>query len=445
MQSNSEIQYEKMTKTPIPKLVLGLGLPTTISMLVTNIYNMADTYFVGQLGTSASGAVGIVFGYMALIQALGFMFGQGAGSVISRALGAKDEETAGVYASTSFFCSIITGIIVSAVSLIFTDPILKSLGSTSTILPYAREYIYMIILACPFIMSSFVLNNILRFEGKAALAMVGLVFGGVLNIIGDPIFIFKLDMGIKGAGLSTAISQMVSFCILLSMFLRNKTQAKISIRHVKFKPAIIWNIVTTGFPSLVRQGLTSISTMLLNNLAGAYSDAAVAAMSIVNRLNFFMFAIGLGIGQGFQPVCGFNYGAKEYKRVKEAFIFTLVVSETALGILAVTGLVFSPGLVEIFRNDPEVIRIGTPALRYACIALFFQPLCVMSNMTFQSTGNKVLAVFSSMLRSGLYFIPILLLLEPVLGITGIQIAQPLADVLSFVTVLPFIYRFVRKL
>ncbi|MBQ8281820.1 MAG: MATE family efflux transporter [Lachnospiraceae bacterium] len=445
MQTSSELQFKKMTETPIPKLVLGLGIPTTISMLVTNIYNMADTYFVGKLGTSASGAVGIVFGFMALIQALGFMFGQGAGSIISRALGAKDEETANVYASTSFFCSLVTGVVVAVVSAFFTEPILHALGSTDTILPYAKDYIIMIIIACPFIMSSFVLNNILRYEGKAALAMIGLVTGGILNIIGDPILIFTCNMKILGAGLSTAVSQMISFAILLSMFLRKKTQAKISIKYVRIKPQIIWNIVSTGLPALTRQGLSSISTMLLNNLAGAYTDAAVAAMSIVNRLNFFMFAIGLGIGQGFQPVCGFNYGAKKYKRVKEAFKFTFLVGMVTLGVMAVIGLLLSPGLVGIFRDDPEVIKIGTPALRYSCIALFFQPLSVMANMTFQSTGNRGLAVFSSMLRSGLYLIPILLILEPMLGITGIQLAQPVADILSFFTVLPFIYRFIKKL
>lgn len=445
MQSNSEIQYKKMTETPIPKLILGLGLPTTISMLVTNIYNMADTYFVGQLGTSASGAVGIVFGYMALIQAIGFMFGQGAGSIISRALGAKDEEKASVVASTSFFCSLIVGVAVAVISLLFTKPILKALGSTDTILPFARDYIYMIIFACPFILSSFVLNNILRFEGKAALAMIGLVSGGVLNMIGDPILIFVFKMDILGAGLSTAVSQLVSFGILLWMFLRKKTQTRISIRYVRFKPEIIWSIITTGFPSFVRQGLTSISTMILNNVSRPYDDAAIAAMSIVNRLSFFMFAVGLGIGQGFQPVCGFNYGAKKNKRVKEAFRFTLFVSEIMLGVMAILGLLLSPVLVGLFRDDPEVIRIGTPALRFACIALFFQPLSIMTNMTFQSTGNRALAVFSSMLRSGLYFIPFLLILEPLLGVTGIQVAQPAADILAFFTVLPFIYNFVKKL
>lgn len=434
-----------MTETPIPKLVLGLGLPTTVSMLVTNIYNMADTYFVGQLGTSASGAVGIVFGYMALIQAIGFMFGQGAGSIISRALGAKEEEKANEIASTSFFCSLIVGAAAAFLSLLFMKPLLRALGSTETILPYAEEYIYMIILACPFIMSSFVLNNILRFEGKAALAMVGLVSGGVLNMIGDPILIFVFKMDIRGAGLSTAISQMISFGILLWMFLRKKTQTRISIRYVRFQPEIIWNIVTTGFPSFVRQGLTSISTMILNNVSRPYDDAAIAAMSIVNRLSFFMFSVGLGIGQGFQPVCGFNYGAKKNKRVKEAFRFTLIASEIMLGIMATLGLCLSPVLVGLFRDDPEVIRIGTPALRYACIALFFQPLSIMTNMTFQSTGNRALAVFSSMLRSGLYFIPFLLILEPFLGVTGIQMAQPAADIFAFFTVLPFIYRFVKKL
>ncbi len=442
----SEAQYKKMTETPVPKLIITLGIPTIISMLITNIYNMADTFFVGQLdNTSASAAVGVVFGYMAVVQAIGFMFGQGAGSIISRLLGAKDEENATKFASTSFFLSITTGLTVSILSFIFIEPLLKFLGSSETIYPFAKSYIKYIMLAAPITMSSFVLNNILRYEGKAFLAMIGLCTGSIINIALDPICIFGLDMGIAGAGFATAFSQCIGFSILLFMFLRRKTQTELSLKHVKLHISYISEIVTTGLPAFIRQGLTSISTMVLNNTAGNYGDPAIAAMSIVNRLAFFMFAIGLGLGQGYQPVCGFNYGAKKYERVRQAFRFTLIVNEIVLGVFAVVGYMIAPTAIGWFRNDPEVIRIGRIALRYACIALFFQPLVVMSNMTFQSTGQKLLASFASMLRSGLYFIPMLITLEYFLGIKGIQLAQPAADVLSFITITPFIANFYKKL
>lgn len=438
-------QFEKMTKTPVKKLVVTLGIPTTISMLVSNIYNMADTFFVGEIGTSASGAIGIVFGLMAILQAFGFMYGQGAGSIISRKLGAKDVKSAEVYGVTSLCLALITGLVIGIVCACNLDGILKLLGSTQTILPYAKDYMIWIVLAGPFIMGSFVLNNILRFEGKASLAMIGLVSGAIINIICDPIFIKVLDFGIAGAGISTAISQFIGFCLLGSIFVFKKSSIVLSVKNIKFDPKIIWEIVTTGFPSMIRQGLTSISTVILNRIAGNYQDACVAAISIVNRINFFMFAIGLGMGQGFQPVCGFNYGAKEYKRVKEAFLFTLILGEIALGTMSIIGLGFSPYLIQFFRDDTEVIRIGTKALRFSCVALFFQPLCVMSNMTFQSTGHKKQATFTAMLRSGLYLIPTLLVLEHFFGETGLIISQPICDVMAFFTVLPLIYRFVKKL
>ncbi len=445
MENQENLQYEKMTKTPIPRLVISLGIPTTISMLVTNIYNMADTFFVGQLGTSASGAIGIVFGFMSIIQAFGFMYGQGAGSIISRRLGQKNAESASGYASISFFLSLISGAVIAIFGFLYMNPILKLLGSTPTIMPYARQYVTYIMLASPLMMSCFVMNNILRFEGKASLAMIGLVAGGVLNIVCDPIFIFIFKMGVAGAGLATALSQCVSFVILLSIFLLGKTESKISLKYFSFDFKKIWEIVSTGFPSLIRQGLTSISTMILNQCAMAYGDAAIAAMSIVSRINFFMFAIGLGMGQGFQPVCGYNYGAGKFSRVREAYRFTLLVSEIALGVFAIICFFFSPTVVGWFRNDVEVIAIGAVALRYQCVALFFQPLSVMSNMTFQSTGQRGIATLTSVLRSGMYFIPLVILLSHFFGLWGIEASQAISDILTFLTILPFIVIFFNRL
>ena len=338
MKEQSSAQYKKMTETPVPKLILMLGLPTTISMLVTSIYNMADTYFVGQIGTSASGAIGIVFGLMAIIQAFGFMFGHGAGSIISRSLGAKNLERASVIASTAFLCAALAGLLLSVFGLLFINPLMRLLGSTDTILPYARTYAIFILLAAPFMASSCVLNNVLRYEGRAALAMIGLVSGSLLNIFGDWLLVSRLDMGVAGAGISTAISQTISFCILFSMFLRGKTDSKVKFKWITkdFKDVLL--ICQTGLPSLMRQGLSSISTMVLNGQAGIYGDAAVAAMSIVNRICFLIFSVGLGIGQGFQPVSAFNYGAKKYDRVRKGFYFTWAVGELLLGGFAIVGL-----------------------------------------------------------------------------------------------------------
>lgn len=439
-------QFEKMTKWPIPKLVITLGIPTTISMLVTNIYNMADTYFVSELGNSASGAVGVVFGLMAIIQAFGFMFGHGAGSIIARKLGQKDAHSASIYASLSITACLLVGALIGIFGLIFINPLMRMLGSTETILPYAKQYGIYILIVSPITMASFALNNILRYEGKAFFAMIGLTIGGVLNIICDPILIFGLDMGVAGAGLSTAISQVVGFVILLSMFVRGKTMSKLSLKYVKENPKGIFAIMATGFPSLCRQGLNSISTMLLNNLAGGVGgDAAVAAMSIVNRIAFFIFAVGLGIGQGFQPVASFNYGAKIYSRVKKAFFFTFWAGEVLLGSFVVIGLFFSPHLIGIFRNDPTVIEIGTLSLQLQLLALFFHPMTICSNMLFQSIGENKKATFLSMLRSGILFIPIVTILTYLFGIFGVQSAQAIADVFAFVISTPLVLYFLKRL
>ena len=439
-------QCERMLTWPIPKLVITLGIPTTISMLVTNIYNMADTYFVSELGNSASGAVGVVFGLMAIIQAFGFMFGHGAGSIIARKLGQKDAHSASVYASLSVLACLFVGTLIGILGLIFIDPLMRMLGSTDTILPYAKEYGIYILIASPLTMTSFALNNILRYEGKAFFAMIGLTIGGILNMIGDPILIFGFDMGIAGAGLSTAISQVVGFLILISMFFRGKTLSKLSMQFVKENPRGIFNIMATGFPSLCRQGLNSIATMTLNNLAGGVGgDAAVAAMSIVNRITFFIFAVGLGIGQGFQPVASFNYGARIYSRVKKAFYFTFGVGELVLGVFVVVGLLFSNNLIGLFRDDPSVITIGTISLKLQLLSLFFHPLTICANMLFQSIGENLKATFLSMLRSGVLFIPILLILTELFGLIGVQSAQAIADVLAFFISAPLVVSFLKKL
>lgn len=437
--------YEKMTKMPVQQLILSLSVPTTISMLVTNIYNVADTYFVSSIGTSATGATGIVFALMAIIQAFGFMLGHGAGSNISRKLGAKHIEEARIYASTSFFLSIVCGLLIMVIGLTFLDPLMRLLGSTDTILPYARSYATFILIAAPAMAAGCVMNNILRYEGKAFYAMIGLTSGGIINIFGDMLLIFGCGMGIAGAGLATAISQYISAAILIIPYLTGKTQSRFSIGQVSHDSVVLKNIFFVGFPSMMRQGLQSISVMVLNLMAAAYGDAAIAAMSIASRVINFLFCVGLGIGQGFQPVCAFNYGAGIYTRVKKGVFFALAFGTCLLGVFAIIGVFYSERIVTWFRNDPEVISIGAYALKAQCLSLFVVPLSVCGNMLFQSVGKGGKATFLASLRGGICFIPLLLILTPLFGIRGIQLSQPIADVMSALITLPFILSFIRAL
>ena len=444
-EDRAQAQYRKMTETPIPKLVLTLGIPTTISMLVTNIYNMADTFFVGTLGTSASGATGVVFGLMGIIQAFGFMLGHGAGSNISRRLGSREVDKARMYAATSFYASLGAGLLSLLFGFCFQDPLLRLLGSTDSILPYARDYSTWILLAAPAMAGSCVMNNILRYEGKATFAMCGLVSGGLLNILGDYLLIQVFSLGISGAGISTAVSQYISAGILLVPFVTKKVQSRVTPRFVSHRFGDLLTILTTGLPSMMRQGLGSISTLVLNGCAGPYGDAAIAAMSIVSRVMNFLFCIGLGVGQGFQPVSAFNYGAKKYSRTKDAALFTCFFSMVVLAVAAAFGWVFAGPIVTLFRDDPDVIAIGTFALQAHCIALCFLPLSVCGNMLFQSIGKSGRATFLASSRSGLFFIPIVLLLNWCMGLTGLQIAQAVADILSALVTLPLVWSFLRHL
>ncbi len=424
-------QYEKMTRSPVHKLIVTLAIPTILSMMITTIYNLVDTAFVGRLGTSASGAVGVVFGFMSIMQAFGFMFGQGAGSMLSRKLGERDADAASRVASTGFAASFISGILIAVFGFLFEDRLIVMLGSTETIAPYAKDYLNNIMLVAPFCASSFTLNNMLRYEGKAKLGMFGLLTGGILNIGGDALFMFGMNMGIAGAGLSTAISQVVGFSILLYMFLSGKTQSKLAFSNITLKNGLLFEIIGIGFPSLLRQGLGSLATILVNFKAAEYAmDAGVSAMTIVTRVAFFLFAIALGIGQGFQPVCAFNYGAGKYRRQREAYWFTLILATAVLAVLTVFAMIFSGSLIRIFRDDPAVIEIGTRALRLQCIAQLFLPIVMVTEMLMQSSGKKIPATVLSSLRGGILFIPLLVVLPVFRGLAGVQEAQPLSYILA---------------
>ena len=434
-----------MTETPVPRLILSLAVPTIISMMVTNLYNTADTWFVSRLGTSAAGAVSIVFSLMAIYQAIGFMFGHGAGSNISRKLGAKHFDEAKKFASTSFFLSIAVSAAVSAAGLVFMNPLLCALGSTKTILPYARQYVFWILLSGPFLSVSCVLNNILRYEGHAAYAMVGLTTGGILNLAGDPILMFGFGLGVSGAGLSTALSQVVSFLILLFMFRRDDVVSEFHVRNISRSGVLVGSIIATGMPSLVRQSLNSLTTIVLNHQAAVYGDAAIAAMGIVAKVTAFLASIAIGIGQGYQPVASFNYGAGRYGRVRKGFRFTSSSGTALVGGFALLCAVFSPEIIRWFRDDPEVVAIGAAALRWQSLSGLFMSYSITAGMLFQSTGVSGQATFLSALRAGILFLPLILILPAVFGLTGIETAQPAADILSTLISIPITEAFLAGL
>ena len=445
MSNLQQEQYVKMTQTPIPKLIVGLSIPTTISMLITNIYNMADTFFVSKISISASGATGIVFSVMAILQAFGFMFGHGAGSNISRQLGAKRVEKAKTFASTSYFLAVLMGVVIMVIGIIFIEPIMYLLGSTDTILNKAKHYALFIFIAGPAMTTGCVLNNILRYEGKATFAMVGLTAGGIINMLIDPLLIFGLNLGIAGAGIATAISQYISSFVLLIPFMKNKTVTKISFKYITHEFDDVINIIVTGLPSFFRQSLNSISTSVLNIQAKAYGDEAIAAMSVVSRCGNLLFSAALGLGQGFQPVSAFNYGSKDYKRVKEGFYFTTGMGVAILGVLCIICFGNSEMIIRLFRTETLVVEIGATALKYLCMALYLLPISAVGSMLFQSIGESKKALFLSVSQSGLLYVPFLMILPRFLGLTGIEIALPLAYFFVALITIPMVLGFFRKL
>ncbi len=425
-----------MTEAPIGGLICKLAAPCIVSMLVTSFYNMADTFFVGMLkSNSATGAVGVVFSMMAIIQAIGFFFGHGSGNYISRELGKRNYEEASKMASTGLFSSAVAGILILCFGELFLEELAYALGSTDTILPYAKDYLGAILVGAPWMTASLVLNNLLRFQGSAAYAMIGIVSGAVLNIALDPLMIFVFDMGVAGAGYATIISQFVSFCILLTGYIKSGS-APIHFRKIQFKLFYYKMILNGGLPSLARQGLASLATISINHAAGSFGDAAIAAMGVVQRITMFGSSAMIGFGQGFQPFCGFNYGAGLYKRVKEGFYFCVKTSFVFLLIVSSLGFAFAPELIALFRDDPEVIEIGSKALRFQCVTFFTHSWVVMSNMMEQVMGKTVPATFLASARQGIFFIPLVLLLPKGLGLIGIQIAQPISDILTLACAVP---------
>ena len=435
-------QYYEMANAPISHIIPKLAAPTIVSMLISSIYNMADTFFVSQLGTSASGAVGVIFSAMSIIQALAFMIGMGSGNYMTRSLGAGKRELAEQIVSIAFFTGIIMGLVITVSATFNIHRVVLLLGATETIAPYAEAYAHYIFIAAPFMICSFIMNNLLRFQGKASFAMVGITVGGLLNIALDPLFIFVLGFGVQGA--ATGLSQFISFCILLWMCNHQDSCISISIRKFRPKLAIYREILYGGIPSLGRQGIASVATILMNFMCQPYGDAAIAAMSIVSRFMFFINSVIIGFGQGFQPVCSYCFGAGLYDRVKKACWFCIRVSTIILLVLSVISFPAARSIITLFRrNDPTVIEIGTLALRLQLITLPLQGAVIMGNMMPQSIGYGFRATLVSTARQGIFLIPLLTIMTYTIGLLGIQCAQPLADIATFILSL-FVIRGIFK-
>ena len=432
-----------MTETPVALLILKLGIPTTISMLITSIYNMADTYFVGMVGESAQAATGVLFTLQAIIQGIGFMLGQGSGTFISRELADKNTDKATMYVSSSFTAGAIIGLSILILGLPLLKPLVRLLGSTETILPHAMDYGFWVLIACPFVICSLVLNNGLRFEGKSFYAMIGLTTGGLLNIFGDWLLVSKCNMGVYGAGMATAVSQMVSFSILFIMY-RKMAQSRISLKAASRRFDIYLTLIRVGFPSLIRQSLNALTSGILNNLTKPFGDAAIAAMSVVSRYAMFLMCVGLGMGQGFQPVASFNYQARKYDRVKKGLLFLVSFAVIFIGSLSLFSIFNADGIIRIFQEAPEVIAVGTPALRNYAVGMIFMAFSVPVNMLYQSIQKPTISSILSLIRSGVVTIPILLIGVPLFGLPVIQMAQPTADVIAGAISIPFILHFLRK-
>lgn len=441
----AEEKVVKLTTEPVGKLIVTLAIPTILSMLVTAFYNMADTFFVGKIDTESTAAVGIVFSAMAIIQAIGFFFGHGSGNYVSRRLGEKNFEEASNMVATGFFSSFIFGVILGLIGIVMVEPLVVLLGAVPEIKSQSIEYMRIILIGAPFIASSFVLNNLLRFQGSASFAMVGIISGAVFNLGLDPLLILVLGMGVKGAAIATITGQIISFLVLL---IGCSKGGNIRIKLSNFKPSLsrYYSIFKGGIPSLLRQGLAAVSGILLNRVAGAYSPATIAGLAIVTRIAMSANSALIGFGQGFQPVCGMNYGAKKYNRVREGYLFCVKYSFVFLSVLAVIIYLYAPQIVTAFRaEDSEVIEVGTKALRYQCLFLPFSSITILTNMMLQTIGKALPASIVSSGRNGWAFIPLLYILSGLLGITGLEMTQAVADIITVMVAIPVVIPVLRKM
>ena len=438
-------RFKMMTETPVPALIRKLSAPTIISMLVTGIYNTADTFFVGKISTQATAAVGLVFSIMAIIQALGFFCGHGSGNYLSRMLGAGKTKEANDMASTGFALALIIGCLVAGIGILNLETLARFVGATPTTMQDTMDYMRIILLGAPFMCGQFVVNNQLRFQGSAVYAMIGLLSGAIINIGLDPLLMFAFGLGVKGAALATISGQLVSFLVLL-VGSRQGENIRLSIQNVHINGHFLLEIANGGAPSLLRQGLAAISTLLLNTIAGQIGgDAAIAGMSVVTRVMMLVSSALIGFGQGYQPVCSFNSGAGLKERVREGYYYCVKIGTIFLLIFAVICFVFAPGIVGWFRDDPDVIIVGAAALRWQAISLPFNATIVMTNMMLQSMGKGVKASVMASARNGLFFIPLILILPRLLQITGVEMTQAVSDICSFALAIPIAASELKKM
>lgn len=437
MKTQHRDNYEFLTQAPVSRVILTMAVPTIVSMLVTCLYTIVDTYFVGQLNTQSTAAVGIVFSLMCLVQAIGSFFGHGSGSYMSRELGARRIDNAASMAATGFVYAIITGVAIAAVGLISLQTLSLWLGSTATVLPYTEQYMAIILIGTPFQIASFTLNSQLRMQGNTRHAMWGIVSGAVLNVLLDPLLIFGCSLGLRGAALATVIGQAVSFLILYIMCnRRGATCVGVHLTKFSLRWHYVREIIYGGSPSLSRQGLASISVVLLNLAAASYGDAAVAAMSIVSRVTMFVMSVIVGFGQGFQPFCGYCYGAGLYARLRQGYWFTVKTGFVFLAIFAAVVYCFAEQTVALFRDDAIVIAVGSTALRWHLVAYPLNAYIMTSNMMLQTTRRPLRANLLASARRGLVFIPFILLLPHLFGLMGVAMCQAVCDVVTFLLAIP---------
>ena len=446
----SEARYRRLTETPVPRLVMSLAVPTIISMSISAIYNIVDSWFVGHISTVATAGVGVAFAYQSLIQATGFFFGHGSGNYMSRALGARDTEGAGKMAATGFISSFLLGLVFMALGLCFMTPLSRLFGATPDVVPYSNAYLKWILIATPFLVSQMTLNNQLRLQGNAMLAMIGIAAGAVLNIFFDWLLIDRLDMGVQGASLATLISQFISWCLL---FWATTFEGNVHIYLRNYAPSAdrLREIGAGGLPSLMRQSLSSISAICMNWAAASYAlegqeASTIAAFTVVARVMQTAMAVILGVGQGFQPVCGFNWGAKRYSRVRESYLFTIGMCVVILLVTSSLGWIFAPNIIAFFRDeDPQLLSIGTTVLRWQCVAFPLVGLTTPTNMLLQNIRRTGRATLLAMSRHGFAFYPTLFILPAIWGLEGLEATMATADVLTFALALPFAISIIREL
>lgn len=446
MQPRHRDNYEFLTQAPVSRVILTMAVPTIVSMLVTCFYVIVDTYFVGQLNTQSTAAVGIVFPLMSLIQAIGSFFGHGSGAYMSRELGARRTDNASSMATTGLVYALLTGILIAVVALLFLRPLSLVLGSTPTSLPFTEQYMAIILLGAPFQIASFTLNSQLRMQGNARYAMWGIISGALLNVILDPILIFACGLQLRGAALATVIGQIVSVAVLLAMcHFRATTGVRLRPRFFSLHWHYVREIVYGGSPSLSRQGLASISVILLNVAAAGYGDAAVAAMSIVSRVTMFVMAVIVGLGQGFQPFCGYCYGAALYNRLRHGFWFTVRVGFVFLLCFSAFFFCFAEQTIAVFRDDAIVIAVGSTALRWHLAVYPLNAYIMAGNMMLQTTRRPIRANVLSSARRGLVFIPFILILPHLFGLMGIAMCQAVCDVVTFIIAIPIVRSAFREM